>query len=158
MKLILSTLLMASLLFLSGCQQETKSSVMAEPVPVIDQKNAKAFLKKLAEDYLILANALKAQSVFYENNNDLDGFIAYRNKDWTPNYASRKLFYEETLKQNHPYLSQHKLEKPFNVFSSLIYVGLDIKHDLQKSDNKALNKDYKQLETDLHYMQRVKDL
>ncbi len=143
---------------MSGCQKETESSAPVEPAPVIDQSNAKSFLKKLAADYLTLANSLQAKADFYKKNNDIHGFLTYRNREWTPNYTARKLFYEKTLQQNKSYLSQQKLEKPFDVFSSLIYIGLDIKHGLQNSDQQKLESTYKQLANDISYMQKIKAL
>lgn len=158
MKQTLTVLLILSTLFLVGCEKDVESSHPAEPAPVIDQANAKAFLKKLAVDYLALADDLETQSTYFEKNNDLEGFLIYRNRDWTPNYISRKLFYEKTLEQNQAYISQHKLSKPFEIFSSLIYIGLEIKHGFQSSDQKQLALAHKALQKNRAYMQKIKAL
>jgi hypothetical protein len=71
---------------------------------------------------------------------------------------SQKLFYEKTLEQNKSYINQHKLEKPFEIFSSLIYIGIDIKHGFQNHDNAGLANAYKLLEKDRRYMQKIKEM
>jgi hypothetical protein len=144
--------------FLTACQKDTESSHPAEAAPTIDQTNVKPFLKKLAKEYILLANDLSTNSKTYFENDDLENFLIYRNKDWTPNYISRKLFYEKAFEHNKAYIQQHKLEKPFELFSSLIYIGLDIKHGFQNQDSNALNNALKRLDKELRYMEKIKAL
>lgn len=144
---------------LAGCQSEVSSKASPPKAPpTINQTNDLAFIKKLANDYLQLAQDLETQSNYFESQNDLDGFLSYRNKEWTPNYMSKKLFYDKSFEKNATYISQQKLGKPFEVFSSLIYIGLDLKHGLQNEDATLLAKAYKLLKKDTEYMQQVKAL
>jgi hypothetical protein len=144
--------------FLTACQKDTESSHPAEAAPTIDKTNVKPFLKKLAKEYILLANDLSTNSKAYFENDDLENFLIYRNGEWTPNYISRKLFYEKTFEHNKAYIQQHKLEKPFELFSSLIYIGLDIKHGFQNQDSNALNNALKRLDKELRYMEKIKAL
>jgi hypothetical protein len=158
MKQTFLILLFLPLFFLSGCQKETESSHPAEAAPTIDQTNVKPFLKKLANEYVLLANDLSTNSKTYFENDDLEHFLIYRNGDWTPNYVSRKLFYEKAFQHNKAYLQQHKLEKPFEIFSSLIYISLDIKHGFQNKDAGTINSSLKRLEKERRYMEKIKAL
>jgi hypothetical protein len=158
MKRTFLILLILPLFFLSACQKETESSHPAESAPTIDKTNVKPFLKKLAKEYVLLANDLSTNSKAYFENDDLEHFLIYRNGDWTPNYVSRKLFYEKAFQHNKAYIQQHKLEKPFEIFSSLIYISLDIKHGFQNKDAVTLNNSLKRLEKEQRYMEKIKAL
>ncbi len=147
-----------SLILLTSCESHSEASPVVEPAKVIDQGTVKPFLVKLASDYLILANELEANSRRYEEHDDLEGFVRYRNREWTPNYTSKKIFYEHSFQKNEFYLQQHNLERPFEIFASLIYIGLDLKHGLQNHDQALTKKAHQLLLRDIQYMQKVKEL
>lgn len=133
-------MLLITLLFLpllSGCSDETKEIKTADaPLQTfhLNFENQSEFTTQLINDYLDSNEKLIRHYAGFRKAEDVQGFIAYRNESWTPEYMRRKEFYQRMLHRNKAYVYRHQINGLFDRFMALQKLSLHLKHSLQNSD------------------------
>ncbi|WP_290701377.1 hypothetical protein [Amphritea sp.] len=133
-------MLFTTLLFLpllSGCSDEPEvRKVVDAPLQAfhLNSENHSEFIVLLVNDYLDSNEKLIQHYAEFRKANDVQGFIAYRNESWTPEYMRRKEFYQQMLHRNKAYAYRHQINGLFDRFMGLQKLSLHLKHSLQNSD------------------------
>jgi hypothetical protein len=148
-KTFLIALLMSA--SLTACKSEHDNNALQN----LSEKNIDSFMATMAKDYLELASSLYDAAHKYGQSQDIEGFISYRNETWTQAYIEKKHWYEATYELNEAYLLDTNQTKPFELFSDLIYTGLNYKHSLQKNDLKQMQEANTNLIKNSRYMKSL---
>ncbi len=125
----------------TGCNEQNKdttSKAENPTIPVLNKTNIRAFSLNLQQDYDLSLNSLIEQFNLAQENGDSYSFVSYRNHKWTPVYMEKKDFYAAVFNQNKAYLETSSIAPLFNLFESLIYVGLNLKHGLLDNDKTVI--------------------
>ncbi|BBB27448.1 hypothetical protein [Amphritea japonica] len=125
-------------ILLSGCSEEsapTEKAGVAVQSFHLNPENQSELIERLAGDYLESSEKLTQQFLMSRKAEDAQGFIRYRNESWTPEYMSRKEFYQQIQHLNKAYIYRHQLNGLFDSFMHLQKLSLHLKHSLQNSDS-----------------------
>ncbi|RRC99706.1 hypothetical protein [Amphritea balenae] len=124
-------ILIMPFLLIAGCSKEQPEEQQALH---IDALNQSSIVQLIVTDYQQLSNQMLERYQSYKRINDIDGFILYRNSQWTPAYMEKKEQYQRLLHQQKAYIYRHQLDGLFDRFMNLQKLALHLKHSLQDSD------------------------
>ena len=146
-------------MLLGGCSEEsttTEKTGVSVPSYQLSPENQSAFIDRLAGDYLDSSEKLGQQFLIFSKAGDAHGFIQYRNESWTPEYMSRKAFYQQMQHLNKAYIYRHQLNDLFDSFMDLQKLSLHLKHSLRNDDpllaEQVMNKLEKDQEISISYL------
>lgn len=115
---------------------------------LLSANNQRAFVRTIVRDYLITADELLGQYKKFELANNLNGFINYRNDNWTPVYIENNRFYQSMLHKNKAFIYRNQLDVLFDSYNNLQQLGVHLKHSLRDNDTSLRDQVYKQLKRD----------
>lgn len=139
-----SACLLLGLLFSVGCAEEEQAPQGYK----VTELNQVEFVREITADYLRLTDQIQLQYRVHKKTDDNDGYVLYRNQQWTPEYIDLKRKYEAVLNQSRAYVYRHQLDNLFDRFFDLHKLALHLKHSLQDKDWKLEQQAMKRLARD----------
>ena len=136
----------------SDDQNATKVEVV---VPTLSDENIKDFTIKMAKDYLANLDSLVAEFNAAKEAGDEQQFINFRNYTWTPNYIKQKNYYQKVLENNASYLALSPSRPLFDIFESLIYIGISLKNSLLDKDDVKLQEQLATIANDKNIVNNI---
>jgi hypothetical protein len=138
--------ILLSFLTLIACQQESaeplEQNASQPSIIQLNDQNIEEFSLIFAEQYQLMLDELIHGFNEAKEQNDSHLFVSYRNFYWTPKYIERKDYYQAVRERNSLYLVSSPADSLFDHFEKLIYIGIDLKHGLNKKDDALLRKTF----------------
>ncbi|SER04318.1 hypothetical protein SAMN03080615_03700 [Amphritea atlantica] len=126
--------LLLVLFALSGCSDEQQGDTPTIIYEQLEPSNQQAFIQQMVTRYLMLSDRLQQQYLAYKAANDADGFILFRNNEWTPEYIEYKTHYDQVFYEQKAYIYRHQLDGLFDLFFGLHKLSVHLKHSLLEKD------------------------
>ncbi len=117
-------------LSLLGCEPQAEQSQVPRSILTLNDTNDATFTRDFAQDYLTTLASLENAYHDYRQRDDANGFIRYRNLEWTPAYIEKKAYYQAVLQKNKPYIYRAAMNPLFDKFDRLITISVNLKHAL----------------------------
>ena len=135
-------------LFITACGGDKAPEETTPEMIVLNDDNITVFTLRFAKEYIHTLNKLISGFHEAKKSNSSYNFVLYRNKTWTPEYIERKHYYEAILKNNSAYIATSPVKPLFDKFSSLIFIGINLKNGLLDQDQDKLQKTMITIEED----------
>lgn len=129
-RFISAVFILTGLLLLGGCTEDSQAPQGYE----VTELNQVDFVREITADYLRLTDQIQIKYQLHKKTSDADGYMLYRNQQWTPEYIDLKRKYESVLNKSKAYVYRHQLDNLFDRFFDLQGLALHLKHSLQKQD------------------------
>ncbi len=118
-------------LSLLGCGPQAEQSQVPRSILTLNDTNDATFARDFAQDYLATLASLENAYHDSRQRDDANGFIRYRNLEWTPAYIEKKAYYQAVLQKNKPYIYRAAMNPLFDKFDRLITISVNLKHALR---------------------------
>ncbi len=144
-------------LLFSACDKpvDSEPATKTKAIPTLNNKNLKAFIYTLSQDYMKSSSNLLTAFNVYKKSGDSFGFIQFRNHKWTPAYIEKKNYYQAVYKQNKAYITNNNLSPLFLAYENLIYIGINLKNSLLDKNNDLEKEALRSLEEDRAIFDKV---
>ncbi len=121
----------------------------------LSDDNLNEFLLKYGADFSAHTERLFLGFVKYRAHDDYQGFGAFKDKEWLPDYDRDKRVYEDILADNRVYLTDNGLTWLFDDFSELTSSANALWNDLKLKDKAIRRAQHEKLKTHLLRVQEL---
>ena len=121
----------------------------------LSDDNLNEFLLKYGADFSAHTERLFLGFVKYRVHDDYQGFAAFKDKEWLPDYDRDKRVYDDILEENRGYLADHDLTWLFADFSELTSSANALWNDLKLKDKVIRRAQHEKLKTHLLRVQEL---
>ncbi|MGB0467185.1 MAG: hypothetical protein ACPGF7_06575, partial [Pontibacterium sp.] len=137
------------------CQDAEQGELKSAIIPVLSPNNIGEFSESFAHDYFNTLESLENAFDAYENTEDTDAFITFRNREWTPLYIKNKAYYQAVLHKNKATVYRASIDPLFTGFDRLVVIGLDLKHAALENNNNLRERAFLRIATDTKAVKQV---
>jgi hypothetical protein len=121
----------------------------------LSDDNLNEFLLKYGADFSAHTERLFLGFVKYRAHDDYQGFGAFKDKEWLPDYDRDKRVYEDILADNRVYLTDNGLTWLFDDFSELTSAANALWNDIKLKDKSIRRAQHEKLKMHLLRVQEL---
>jgi len=121
----------------------------------LSDDNLNEFLLKYGADFSAHTERLFLGFVKYRAHDDYQGFGAFKDKEWLPDYDRDKRDYDSILEENRGYLTDNGLTWLFDDFSELTSAANALWNDIKLKDKSIRRVQHEKLKTHLLRVQEL---
>ncbi|MEE7625422.1 hypothetical protein V3O24_04550 [Methylobacter sp. Wu8] len=121
----------------------------------LNDKNINQFLLKYANDYATHSMRLVRGFRKYKDQGDYQGFVAFKNTVWLPEFERDRKAYDAILEDNRKYLFDNGMTF---IFSNLVGLGIYANNfffDLRRGDKNIRKATVEKMQTDMNQLETL---